>query len=361
MTVRKRTKSWQYDFQIPGHARQRKGGFRTKAEAEAAERKAREDVLRGRKRLTMSQAYVMYRDGTTMKDRTKDMCDAMWEELEPKIGHLYVEEVNTVAMDELKRYLRREFFKRRKREIAARTLNHRLAKVKAILRFVWKRGFIENVPYVPMESVPRKHKDWYTQQERDRLLDAMFRLQPQWYLFFYLTARLGLRLSEVYAISRDRVRDIPPRLIVDRQVQRGYRDRGVKLISRKNDEAYVLDLPDDVMDAIRWHIDQGYAGDEFLFSKDGAFPKYIDSHKRPLREVQRAIGLRELSHHAIGRRSVASQANAMGMSVKAIQAQLGHKSRQSTDLYIVPNSAAQLRLVTELTPAKTAHGGPQNA
>jgi integrase len=47
----------------------------------------------------------------------------------------------------------------------------------------------------------------------------------------------------------------------------------------------------------------------------------------------------------------------MGHSVKAIQAQLGHRSRQSTDLYIAAssNSAGQLRLVSELAPRTPAH------
>lgn len=126
---------------------------------------------------------------------------------------------------------------------------------------------------------------------------------------------------------------------------------------RASERRRVVDLPDDVMEAVRWHVDAGYAGPEFLFSKDGDFPKYVDSHKRPLRTVQRTLGLRELGHHAIGRRSVASQANHAGHSVKAIQAQLGHRSRQSTDLYIATtsNAAGQLRLVQALAPSAPAH------
>lgn len=357
MVARRLKKSWAYDFHLPGHPRQRKGGFRTKAEALAAERRAREDLLLGRKKLLMVDAYEMYLAGTKMKDRSRDICNALWPEIEPSIGHLFVEEVTTATMDELKRSVRKQFLARNGREPSPKTANLRLAHVKAVLRFVWKRGFLPSVPYVPMDSVPRKHKKWYTEQERDRLLEGMFRLRPRWYLFFYLTVRLGLRLSEVYAISKDRVRDIPPRLVVDRQVQRGYKKRAAKLITRKNDEAYVLDLPDDVMEAIRWHIDQGHAGPEFLFSEDGGFPKYVDSHKRPLREVQRTLSLRELSHHAIGRRSVASQANRAGHSVKAIQAQLGHRSQQSTDMYIAASSYSpgQLRLVSALAPSAPAH------
>ena len=99
--------------------------------------------------------------------------------------------------------------------------------------------------------------------------------------WLHLTVRLGLRVSEIYAISRSRLRDIPPQLTVDRAVQRGTTDRPAKLITRKNNEGYVLDLTQDIVDAIRWHIRSGYAGPEFLFSKDGTFPRYIDGYKRP--------------------------------------------------------------------------------
>ena len=47
----------------------------------------------------------------------------------------------------------------------------------------------------------------------------------------------------------------------------GTKDRPAKLIPRKNNEGYVLELTDDIVDAIQWHIEQGYAGPEFLFSK----------------------------------------------------------------------------------------------
>jgi hypothetical protein len=46
----------------------------------------------------------------------------------------------------------------------------------------------------------------------------------------------------------------PPQLIVDRAVQRGTKNRPAMLATRKNNEAYVLDLTQDIVDAIRWHI-----------------------------------------------------------------------------------------------------------
>jgi integrase len=64
-----------------------------------------------------------------------------------------------------------------------------------------------------------------------------------------------------------------------------------------------------------------------------------------------------LGHHAIGRHSVASQAATGGSSIKAIQAQLGHRSEQSTHKYAHLGSKAQLRIVEALTPVSPPHMG----
>ncbi|MBW2191547.1 MAG: tyrosine-type recombinase/integrase [Deltaproteobacteria bacterium] len=237
--------------------------------------------------------------------------------------------------------------------------------VRALLRFMWQRGHLQSVPYVPMENAPERNPEWYGEQERDRFLDGMFEMFPQWYTFFYITTRLGLRAGEVYAISRDRIRDVPPMLVVDRAVQRGHKDRPAALGPRKNNRVLTLSLTQDVVDAIRWHIKSGFSGFEFLFSEDGCFPKKVHSHARPMRLVQRALGLRELGHHRIGRHSVASQAATGGHSMRAIQAQLGHSSLKSTEQYAHLGKRAQLRIVADLEPASppqrkgaTRHGSP---
>jgi integrase len=173
--------------------------------------------------------------------------------------------------------------------------------------------------------------------------------------FYYLTMRLGLRAGEVYAIARRQIRREPPRLIVDQAVQRGTKTRPARLATRKNDEAYVLDLTEDILAAVDWHLDAGYSGPEFFFSKTDAFPRYIDNHVRPVKLVQRKLGLRVISHHKAGRHSVTSQAVTGGESIKAVQAQRGHRSEQSTHKYAHLGSGAQRHLVEALQPARAPH------
>ena len=77
-------------------------------------------------------------------------------------------------------------------------------------------------------------------------------------------------------------------------MQRRTKKRAAELVSRKNDEAYELDITADILVAVGWHVARGYAGTEFLFSETGAFPRYIDSHVSPLKLVQEKLGLRLL-------------------------------------------------------------------
>jgi integrase len=347
MAVRKLANSWQYDFTLQGYGRRRKAGFRTKAEAREAEQRAREDLIAGHKRVRFADAYEQYMLATTMKDRSRDAYRVHWRDIEPVLGHYYIEEVDTVSLDALKQTL--------PAHLSPKSINHRLSLVRTVLRFMWTRGRLQSVPYVPTVSVPDHHADWYTEEERDQLLDGFFTRFPGWYAFFYLTTRLGIRRGEVYAIARDRVRNVPPQLIIDRAVQEGLRDRPAKLTTRKNDRVLTLALPGDVIDAVRWHIAKGYSGPEFLFSKDGRWPQKVNGHEEPLRAVQKALGLRELGHHKIGRHSVASQAATGGHSIKVIQAQLGHRSEQSTHRYAHLGNKAQLRLVESLEPAAPPH------
>ncbi|MCU0664668.1 MAG: tyrosine-type recombinase/integrase [Myxococcota bacterium] len=301
----------------------------------------------GERQIILSDAFRDYMAATQMKARAKDVYNHHWSRIAPILGHLFIEEITTSVLDGFKQKL--------PRSLAPRTVNHHLTLIRAVLGFMWKREKLSHVPYIPKMSVPRKNHQWYSEMERDRLLKGMFEMFPQWYLFFYLTCRLGLRRGEVYAISRGKIRHIPALLVVDEQVQVGNRSRPASLTTRKNDAAYTVKLSQDLLDAIDWHIAKGYGGEEFLFSKDGSFPIHLDSHQRPLREVQRALGLRELGHHAIGRHSVASQAATSGHSMKAIQAQLGHLSEQSTHCYAHLGSSAQLRVMEDLKPQSPPH------
>jgi hypothetical protein len=119
MTVRRLpSKSWFCDFELPGHPRQRTGGYRTKAEAKAAERKRREETITGAKSTTLVEAFERYISVKDMRDRSRDTISFLWNDrIKSEVGHRYIEDVTT-------------------------------------------------------------------DEERDLLLDGMYRMKPQWYLLW---------------------------------------------------------------------------------------------------------------------------------------------------------------------------------
>ncbi|UCF47125.1 MAG: hypothetical protein JSU89_08055, partial [Myxococcales bacterium] len=174
MAVRKVAKKWQYDFRARGK-RYRKSGFRTKAQALAAEKRAQEDAMSDRRRMTLAAAYEMYMEAgrRRMKPLARDHWERRWPLIEPVLGHLYLDEIKTLEMDRLKQSLPAHY--------APATVNHHLALVRAVLRFALTRELIDTIPHVPTERVIRKQPKWYTEQERDRLLGGMYEMQPRWY------------------------------------------------------------------------------------------------------------------------------------------------------------------------------------
>ena len=342
----------EYDFWLLGK-RHRKGRFQTKAEAEAAEELKRKEVLSGKRIMTFRAAYNEYIASIRNKAVTtlESYADFMNKTIGPSLGHLYLEEVKTHEIDKVKQSMPKTW--------GPKTINQRLILVRSVLRFAWKRGWLEHVPYVPMEKLPTKHVDWYQLGERDRLLQGMFELQPQWYFFFYLTARCGLRVGEMYPMEHEQFRQELLQIVVDRAAQRGHKARPVIVKRfRKGGDTNLLHVTDDIMSAYRWHVQQGYAGNRLVFCPNDVIPKHLDSHQAPLDVVIEKLGIRRLTHHKLGRHSVGSQADDVGATTKAIQRQLGHRSPASTAKYVHGSSKAQRAIVEKLRPARAPHEPP---
>lgn len=345
--------SHEYDFRLLGK-RHRKGRFRTNAEAVAAEKLKREELLSGKTIITFRAAYSEYI--ASLRGRraitTIEAYEAFMEtDIAPKLAHLLLDEVSTHVLDKLKQGL--------PSSLGPKSINQRLILIRAVLRFAWKRQWLRHIPFVPMEALKKKAVDWYVRDERDEFVQGVFDHQPQWYFFFYLAARTGLRVGEVYPIEHSQFRCEQQQLVVDRAAERGTKTRDVVVKPhRKAGDTMVLEVTQDIIDAYRWHCAQGYAGKRLVFCPNDVIPKHLDSHKAPLNVVVQKTGIRRLTHHKLGRHSVGSQADEMGATQKAIQRQLGHASPASTAKYIHGSSKAQRAIVEGLRPDRAPHEDP---
>lgn len=341
--------SHEYDFRLLGR-RHRKGRFKTSAEAAAAERLEREKLLSGKSTMTFRAAYDEYMLSIKKKAITtqEDYATFMERTIAPKLAHLLLDEVTTHEIDKLKQAMPAKW--------GPKSINQRLILVRAVLRFAWKRGWLRSPPFVPMETVPTKHIEWYQVDERDQLHQGFFDHQPQWYFFYYLASRCGLRVGEMYPIEHDQFRCDKLQLVIDKAAQRGTKTRPVNVKpARKGGDTSINGISEDIVTAYRWHCDQGYAGKRLVFCPNDVIPKFLDSHKAPLEIVIAKLGIRRLTHHKLGRHSVGSQADDIGATTKAIQRQLGHKSPASTAKYVHGSAKAQQAIVDGLRPVRPPH------
>jgi integrase len=350
VVVRKRGKKWEYDFRLLGK-RERDGGFATKPIAVLAEKRKQEELLGG-KRMTYAEAWEKFLAGTRHEVLTREKYVWLYEKhLSEALGPLYISAIETEHFDELK--------KRFDPALAASTVNLYLKLAKAPLTFARNRKWILYTPWTPREVEREKVERWYTVEQRDRFLEGVFDLAPNWYLFFYLTVRVGLRRGEVYALSHRQFDRERMRLVIDRRAIRGTKSRPARILpgrkARRGQSVLELAVSQDIFDAYDWHCKMGYAGEQLVVAQDDALAAHLDSHAPVMRKVQRKLGLPLFPHHAVGRHSVASQAVEEDVHAKTIQQQLGHHNPATTQRYIHVRSGAQLKIMESLRPARAPH------
>jgi hypothetical protein len=136
----------------------------------------------------------------------------------------------------------------------------------------------------------------------------------------------------------------------DQAVQRGTKTRPSRLATRKNDEAYVLDITPDILAAVDLAHQSGL--------RRGGVPllevqRLCTLHRQPRPAAQAGAGEARAPFaqppqggEALGRDPRRHQRR-VGQGV---QAQLGHRSEQSTHKYAHPGSGAQKRLIETLKP-----------
>ena len=347
MGVRKRGDKWEFDFRHFGK-RVRDGGYPTKRMAELAEKKRQEELLSGGKQMTYAELWTEFLAATKHKPLTREKYIWLYDTyLRGTLGHLYLTEFSTHVFDKLKQQF--------DPKLGMSTVNLYLTLANAPLTFAWRRNWMPHPPWLPKEKEPVKRERWYTVEQRDAFLEGVFDHAPQWYLFFYLTCRLGLRRGEAYAIEHPQFLRETSELLIDKAAVQGTKERPLEIHLRKGNDTLTLRVTQDVFDAYDWHCKMGYAGARYVMVPGDVLPTYLDSHKSAMRTVQKRLGLPRFPHHAIGRHSVASQAVEGNQHPKAIQQQLGHKRAETTHRYMHAKKGAQLKILESLRPSHAPH------
>ena len=208
-----------------------------------------------------------------MKVYARDAYEHVWKRIDPKLTlTLYVEQVDTSALDAFKRSL--------PAHLGPKSINQHLILVRAVLRFR-----LETQP----SQGPCRTSRWVGAKDTCQIgtpsrsgtnySGASFASSHNWYLFYYLdgTAR-SAHGGRLYAIAHRQIRREPLTSSTE-AVQRGTKNPEARLAPRKNDEAYVLDLTADLLAAVDQHVSGGYGGRRVsLLEDNGCFSSL---HRQP--------------------------------------------------------------------------------
>lgn len=218
------------------------------------------------------------------------------------------------------------------------TLNERLVRLKAFLRWAYAHDYIESVDFLdklsPRPDSTRKEKliDKYMEpEELSALLEAMTS-QTKWQLLTRFLCLSGLRIGEASALLDA---DVGPEYI---NVHATYNNEVGLIDTPKTDasarEVYIQPELEECIREIRQTIRMeklrfGYQSDLFIPSAPKGGHLHYDAYRKYLGEKTEAVIGRRLTPHAC-RHTMTSLMAAAGVPLETIARRLGHEDSDVT-------------------------------
>lgn len=321
--VYRKPTGWYIDFtDVDGRRRRKKIG--SKAEAQLALAAVRSNVLCGKTAfgpgatVTLREFKDDYMAYVKSRQRVFRRHEASLKNLLPVLGD---KALSNITLEDIVDYKTR-----RLRQVKGATINRELACLRHLLNVAKKfKVFFGENPVTKQEcffAEPRREPRLLTDEERDRLLDAIDPKAPHLRLALVVEWATGLRKSEVLGLRWSDV-DF----------------EGRRLIIRKTKAGKVLVL------GIGGRLFEELARARAAATSDFVFPgwKRADKTKAPVKamaDVKRAFqtarekaGLRDLTFHDL-RHGAAVRLARERVPTALIKEQLGHASLRTTEWYL---------------------------
>jgi len=198
----------------------------------------------------------------------------------------------------------------------------------AALKFLYRRTLNrpEMVSFLGFPRCPRRLPEILSEAEATRLLAGL--REARYRMFFTLIYDTGLRISEAVNL---RACDIDrPRGVITVRCGKGGRDRQVKLGDR------LYELLRAYWREVRVPVPQAVPGarDVLLFTSRTGGPVRFDTARKALAFAARAAGItKPVTPHTLRHGFATGQLEA-GTDLRVVQAQLGHRGIQATQIYL---------------------------
>jgi integrase len=268
----------------------------------------------------------------------------------PVLGELRLDEIDAEAVQRLKA---------ERSGLMATTVNKMLARLKSMLRTAVEWGLLERLPPIKRLKEPKLEKPHYTPEADRRLLQAARARDPRLYTVILLGDDAGLRHGEIIALQKEDVRfDEGPTgtIVVCRSSFKG------KVSTTKGNRSRRVPMTPRLREALVAHLPTVKGSNFVILSKKGEPIRSEQPLLRWLRELQEELGLSRGVH--ILRHTFATEALRSGVSLRDVQAFLGHANIATTQVYLHTDTTnlhqAMLKVArhrgAESTPSRAARG-----
>lgn len=234
--------------------------------------------------------------------------------LMPALGHLRIDQLQPVHIQELYSYLQSE------QRLSAGSVNRIHALLSGAMRMAITYGVIHSTPlqYVKKPKEPKKTMEIFTKAETQTILETASKQGSRAYARWILALRYGLRQGEVLGLK---FADIDRGVLRITRAVKPIVGKGIVEIKPKSDSSQRA-IPIDK------HL-QGLFAELYtepaLFVFGGLKPIDATKDYREWRKLLAKAGVRQLPLHA-ARHTCASELISRGVNPKAVQQLLGHAS-----------------------------------
>ena len=332
---RKIGKSWCVDkwVTLPDGTRKRirkASPINTKRGAEEYQRLLVEELLNPRKRQRKKRRFDQYFTEEFLEQYVKtNNSHAEYESKEsigrchltPFLGHRDLTEIDYSCVEAFKRHQKRQ-------GVMAPTINNHLSVLRRALDEAIDLGYLQQLPRIKRLKEQKPAIDYLTYQEAEDLIQAAE--SEMLAVMIRIAARVGLRLGEIIALTRQNVDLVNREFAIMQAISRG------KMGPTKDSDTRYIPMSEFTAAAIRTYLANRGEGafQEFLFCNVDGTPMTPNQLKRPILRAHKAAGTDGKGRRwKVLRHTFASHSFMWGIPPEWVQQWLGHSDTKTTNRY----------------------------
>lgn len=210
--------------------------------------------------------------------------------------------------------------------LSAKTINNHLTILRKCLQIAWEWGRIERMPIIKLLKVPPQSIVFLSEEECRALISD--KAEPVAHMMILTALRTGMRLGELCGLMWEDIDFSRGMITVRHSIV-----RGVVGSPKSNRIRYIPLAHDLALELQSWPQGEG----ELVFHVDGRVLSDYAATEMLSRACART-GVQRIGWHKL-RHTFATQLVSRGVSLRAIQALLGHSTIQMTEKYahLVPS------------------------